>query len=552
MKGMVINMKKLLSLLLGLAMIMSLMCGSVMTVSAADPSVTLPYSNITVSKGKTVTVKAKVSGISNYTLVWTSSDKSIVTVTDEGKITGVKKGSADVTVSVKNTDASAKVRVTVGTPVTGVTVSEKSISLKAGSTYEIKAKISPSNASDKALTYSSSNKKVAEVSSDGIITGVKSGSANITVKAADGSGKKTVIAVKVTARSKPSGKTTGTFDKNVTAKELTANMKVGWNLGNSLDALGSGMSSETAWGNPKTTKAMIDDIKAEGFNTVRIPVSWGRHTDKNGNVDEQWMARVKEVVDYAYKNGMYVILNSHHDNEYYDIGGCAKSDKTYKASEKKMTKLWTQIANEFKKYNEHLIFETMNEPRTEGSAKEWTGGTGAERDVVNNLNAAIVEAIRATGGNNEYRYIMIPAYAATSNMGALRALKLPEDDRIIVSVHAYSPYNYAMNGSYSKDFSDSDKKELDKFFSDLNSIFISKGVQVVIGEFGATNKDNEADRCLWAEYYIKGAGKYGIPCIWWDNNSGTAKGSECFGIYDRKTGEWVFKELADTLVKSAK
>lgn len=552
MKGMVINMKKLLSLLLGLAMIMSLMCGSVMTVSAADPSVTLPYSNITVSKGKTVTVKAKVSGISKYTLVWTSSDKSIVTVTDEGKITGVKKGSADVTVSVKNTDASAKVRVTVGTPVTGVTVSEKSISLKAGSTYEIKAKISPSNASDKALTYSSSNKKVAEVSPDGVITGVKSGSANITVKAADGSGKKTVIAVKVTAGNKPSGKTTGTFDKNVTAKELTANMKVGWNLGNSLDALGSGMSSETAWGNPKTTKAMIDDIKAEGFNTVRIPVSWGRHTDKNGNVDEQWMARVKEVVDYAYKNGMYVILNSHHDNEYYDIGGCAKNDKTYKASEKKMTKLWTQIANEFKKYNEHLIFETMNEPRTEGSAKEWTGGTGAERDVVNNLNAAIVDAIRATGGNNEYRYIMIPAYAATSNMGALRALKLPEDDRIIVSVHAYSPYNYAMNGSYSKDFSDSDKKELDKFFSDLNSIFISKGVQVVIGEFGATNKDNEADRCLWAEYYVKGAGKYGIPCIWWDNNSGTAKGGECFGIYDRKTGEWVFKDLADTLVKSAK
>ena len=545
-------MKKLLSLLLGLAMIMSLMCGSVMTVSAADPSVTLPYSNITVSKGKTVTVKAKVSGISKYTLVWTSSDKSIVTVTDEGKITGVKKGSADVTVSVKNTDASAKVRVTVGTPVTGVTVSEKSISLKAGSTYEIKAKISPSNASDKALTYSSSNKKVAEVSPDGVITGVKSGSANITVKAADGSGKKTVIAVKVTAGNKPSGKTTGTFDKNVTAKELTANMKVGWNLGNSLDALGSGMSSETAWGNPKTTKAMIDDIKAEGFNTVRIPVSWGRHTDKNGNVDEQWMARVKEVVDYAYKNGMYVILNSHHDNEYYDIGGCAKNDKTYKASEKKMTKLWTQIANEFKKYNEHLIFETMNEPRTEGSAKEWTGGTGAERDVVNNLNAAIVDAIRATGGNNEYRYIMIPAYAATSNMGALRALKLPEDDRIIVSVHAYSPYNYAMNGSYSKDFSDSDKKELDKFFSDLNSIFISKGVQVVIGEFGATNKDNEADRCLWAEYYVKGAGKYGIPCIWWDNNSGTAKGGECFGIYDRKTGEWVFKDLADTLVKSAK
>lgn len=545
-------MKKLLSLLLGLAMIMSLMCGSVMTVSAADPSVTLPYSSITISKGKTVSLKAKVSGVSKYTLVWTSSDKSIVSVTDEGKITGMKKGSADVTVTIKNTDASAKVKVTVGTPVTGVTVSEKSISVKAGSTYEISAKVSPSNASNKSLTYFSSDKKVATVSKDGVIKGVKSGSATITVKAADGSGKKATVTVKVTAGNKPSGKTTGSFDKNVTAKELTSNMKIGWNLGNSLDALGSGMSSETAWGNPKTTKAMIDDIKAQGFNTIRIPVSWGGHTDKDGNVDEQWMKRVKEVVDYAYKNDMYVILNSHHDNEYYDIGGCAKSDKTYKASEKKMTKLWTQIANEFKKYNEHLIFETLNEPRTEGSAKEWTGGTGAEREVVNNLNSAIVSAIRATGGNNEYRYIMVPAYAATSNMGALRAMKLPDDERIIVSVHAYSPYNYAMNSGYSKKFSDSDKKELDKFFSDLNSLFISKGVQVVIGEFGATNKGDEADRCLWAEYYVKGAAKYGIPCVWWDNNSGDSEGGECFGIYNRKTGEWTFKDLADTLIRSAK
>lgn len=545
-------MKKLLSLLLGLAMIMSLMCGSVMTVSAADPSVTLPYSTITISKGKTVSLKAKVSGVSKYTLVWTSSDKSIVSVTDEGKITGVKKGSADVTVAIKNTDASAKVKVTVGTPVTGVTVSEKSISVKAGSTYKISAKVSPSNASNKSLTCSSSDKKVATVSKDGVIKGIKSGSTTITVKAADGSGKKATVTVKVTAGNKPSGKTTGSFDKNVTAKELTSNMKIGWNLGNSLDALGSGMSSETAWGNPKTTKAMIDDIKAQGFNAIRIPVSWGRHTDKDGNVDEQWMKRVKEVVDYAYKNDMYVILNSHHDNEYYDIGGCAKSDKTYKASEKKMTKLWTQIANEFKKYNEHLIFETLNEPRTEGSAKEWTGGTGAEREVVNNLNSAIVSAIRATGGNNEYRYIMVPAYAATSNMGALRAMKLPDDERIIVSVHAYSPYNYAMNSGYSKKFSDSDKKELDKFFSDLNSLFISKGIQVVIGEFGATNKGDEADRCLWAEYYIKGAAKYGIPCVWWDNNSGDSEGGECFGIYNRKTGEWTFKDLADTLIRSAK
>lgn len=542
---------------MGLAMAMSLVCA--IPVSAAEPAVNLAYSTVTVTKGRAITLKASVSGVSDYTLVWSSSDKTIASVTSSGKVTGIKNGTADITVKIKDTDASDTVRVTVGKRVTEVAVKETEIVLKPEDTYSISAAVSPSDASNKKLSYSSSNKKVATVNSKGEITAVKNGTAEITVRSTDGTGKKAVITVTVSSsavssavkKSESTEKTTGGFDKNITAAELTADMKIGWNLGNSLDALGSGMDSETAWGNPKTTQKMIDDIRAAGFNTIRIPVSWGRHTDKTGTVDSAWMARVKEVVDYAYDKGMYVILNSHHDNEYYDIGGCVKSEDTYKDSEKKMTSLWTQISKTFKKYDHHLIFETMNEPRTEGSAKEWTGGTAEEREIVYSLNDAITKAVRKTGGNNAYRYIMVPAYAATSNMSVLRTMKLPDDDRIIVSVHAYSPYNYAMNGSYSKNFSDSDKKELDKFFSDLNSVFVSKGISVVIGEFGAVNKGNESDRCLWAEYYVKGAGKYGIPCIWWDNNSKTSKGSECFGLYNRNTGEWVFEELLKTLIDSA-
>lgn len=345
---------------------------------------------------------------------------------------------------------------------------------------------------------------------------------------------------------------TGDFDTAKTAMQIASEMQIGWNLGNTLDATdGSGIDCETAWGNPKTTGQMILDVKAMGFHTIRIPVSWGVHADAEGNVDPVWMARVKEVVDYAYQNDLYVILNSHHDNSFYDVGGCVSQAETFAASKRKMAALWTQIAETFKDYDERLVFETMNEPRTEGSEKEWTGGTKREREIIYGLNCAIVEAIRATGGNNAYRSIMMPTYAATSMSDVLRDMQLPDDDRIIVSVHAYLPYAFAMDANGSSAFTTQDQKELDTFFADLNRIFIRKGIPVVIGEFGATNKGNADARRAWAEYYIKGAGQYGIPCVVWDNNIGTNTGAECFGLYDRQSGNWVFPELAESMVKAA-
>lgn len=554
-------MKKILSVLMSLVMVMSLLCSFGITAFAAQVTVSLPYQTLTVTKGKTVTVTPTVKGTSKYTLVWGSSDKDTVSVTSSGKITGKKSGSATVTVKVKGTDAKASVKVTVGTKVTAVTVPDTSISLKAGESYTVKASITPSNASNKKVTFATSAKGVAAVTSKGVITAVKEGTAKITVKAADGSGKKAVITVNVTAKgssdkpAKPSSneKVTNGFDKDITAMELVKKLKVGWNLGNSLDALGSGANSETSWGNPKTSQKMIDAVQAAGFNTIRIPTSWGKHADDNGKIDREWMARVKEVVDYAYNNGMYVILNSHHDNAYYDIGGCVKSASTYKKNKAKMEKLWTNIANEFKDYDEHLIFEALNEPRTEGSAKEWVGGTPEEREIVDGLNSAIVSAIRKTGGNNAYRLIMVPAYAATSSTNILRQMKLPDDDRIAVSVHAYSPYNFAMNERGSADFTDSDKKELDKFFKELNDIFVSKGTPVIIGECGVINKDNLSDRVEWASYFIGGAKKYNIPCCLWDNNSKKSQtGSETFGYFNRLSCKWNFPEIVEAAVKAAK
>ncbi|MCM1578899.1 MAG: cellulase family glycosylhydrolase [Ruminococcus sp.] len=564
------KMKRIFSLLTAVLMALCFCCAGV-TVSAADGSVSLPYKAVTVTKGKSVTLKATVTG---GTLQWSSSDTSVVKVNSSGRVTAVDNGTADVTATIKGTDKSASVKVTVGKRVEKITVNKTEVSLKPGDSFKPSIKISPSDASNKSVSISVSDKSVVKTDSKGSITAVKAGTASVTIKAADGSGKKAVITVKVSenadssatdssatdststvAKPQSTEKTSGAFNKDITSIELAQKIKVGWNLGNSLDSCtgGSGLGLETAWGNPKTTKAMIDDIKAMGFNAVRIPVTWGLHCDDAGTVDSAWMKRVKEVVDYAYDNGMYVILNSHHDNEYYRIGECIKSEDTYKVYEKKMTVLWTQIANTFKGYSERLIFETLNEPRTEGSAKEWVGGTPEERKVVENLNAAIVGAIRATGGNNAYRHIMVPAYAATSTMSVLRNMKIPDDDRVIVSVHAYSPYNFAMNAGGSSDFSDSDKRELDNFFSDLNKYFVSKGRAVIIGECGCINKGNEEDRLEWVDYYIKGAKAYGIPCFWWDNNSNPGQtGEETFGIYNRRKGEWGEENIAKALAAAGK
>ena len=213
-----------------------------------------------------------------------------------------------------------------------------------------------------------------------------------------------------------------------TAMEITQDMGVGWNLGNSLDAwpgvLGQtqGLESETFWGNPKTTQALINAVKAKGFNTIRIPVTWGNHMDSNNNVDTAWMARVKEVVNYAYNNGMYVILNVHHDE------WNKPTSSNYSAASTKLKALWKQIATEFKGYDRHLIFEGMNEPRNYKGSHEWDGGIQEYWTVVNKLNADFVSTVRATGGNNSTRLLMIPSYAASMDFSVRLFLFAPEDD----------------------------------------------------------------------------------------------------------------------------
>ncbi len=345
-----------------------------------------------------------------------------------------------------------------------------------------------------------------------------------------------------------SNDTVGASEGGTSTKEIVANMKIGWNLGNTLDSHNYKDYSddgETAWGNPKTTKQMIDAVKAAGFNTVRIPVTWADHL--NGDtIDEAWMSRVNEVVDYVIDNDMYAIINVHHDVDSWLIVTKAQ-ESTVKA---KYVKIWEQIANRFKDYDEHLIFEGLNEPRILGSANEWTCGTEEEREVINNLLAAFVDTVRKSGGNNKTRTLLVTGNAASVDETAIKAIKIPDDDHIAVSLHAYSPYNFALNDSGTSSFTDADKAELDKMFSLINSTFVSKGIPVIMTECGSLNKDNISDRINHIKYYIGAAEKYGIPCCLWDNN--IIDGESTFGLLDRKNCTWYFKDLVDAAVNTAK
>ena len=338
--------------------------------------------------------------------------------------------------------------------------------------------------------------------------------------------------------------------RDISSMELIGELTAGWNLGNTLDATGGNtVASETSWGNPVTTKEMMDTVKAAGFNIIRIPVTWARHMDINDDIDPAWMDRVQEVVDYAIDENTYVIINLHHEewnNTFAD-----KKDQTVET----MKRVWEQIAERFKDYDEHLIFEGQNEPRKKGTDLEWTGGDEECWDFVNATNAAFVETVRNSGGNNPKRHLMIPGYCATSDPKGPEMIQLPEnDDKIIVSVHAYTPYNFALSDKPASKFVSTRKnstRDIDSLAEMLETSYINNNIAVIIGETGARNKDNLEFRVDWAGYYTATMRKAGITCIWWDNGAINGSG-ENFGLLDRQNCTWHFPEIVDAFIKGGK
>ena len=319
--------------------------------------------------------------------------------------------------------------------------------------------------------------------------------------------------------------------------EIVANMKAGINIGNSLDAYGNKYYEdikkyETQWNNPVITESLLKFIKQIGFNTVRIPVTWDVHLKEDGTIDKRWFERVKQVVDYAYKYDMYVIINVHHDKWYN-----AEYSNLYNGL-KKTELVWTQIAEYFKDYDSHLIFEGFNEPRIMCGDSDIEFGIGNPEayDVINQFNSKFVEVVRNTGGNNKVRALMISGYCAGSDKKVLDSLHIPDDDNLILSCHFYAPHKFTSENYPLSSWSPTDFASTSNMDYKLNTMYKFSqynNIPVVVTEFGATDKYNLYCREEWTKYFVNRANKYGIAYVWWDNNC-YEDTYGLYGIIDRK------------------
>ncbi len=327
--------------------------------------------------------------------------------------------------------------------------------------------------------------------------------------------------------------------RDINSFDLVAEMGVGWNLGNSFDVP---FRDKTRWGNPVPSKAIIDAVKLMGFKTLRIPITWGPHQSSSApfTIEDNYLEDVKEVVDYGLQNKMHVIINVHHDNSW------VKPNANEAAITKdRLGNLWTQVATFFKAYNDSLLFETLNEPRLEGIPEEWTGGTSAGRGFVNDFHKAAVDAIRATGGNNTLRHIMIPTWAASTVPAAMDDLVIPNNDsKIIISLHTYFPWAFAGEASISWG-SEQDKSALK---SELDRIrqkwIVEEGRPVILGEWGSIGQNPLETRLDYASFYAEEAAARGLLTIVWDDGG-------MFRLYDRHSLSWSYGNIASTIVAAS-
>ena len=364
-----------------------------------------------------------------------------------------------------------------------------------------------------------------------------------------------------------------------TAQEAVANMGVGWNLGNTLEAHAKkpnpdidsywgqeGQESENDWGQPNTKPEVFKMMKEAGFGAIRIPVTWYNHMDKDGNVNAEWMARVKQVVDYALAEGLYCIINVHHDTGADEAGTHVSWIKAeganYEKNKSKFEKLWLQIATEFKDYDQKLLFESYNEMLDKYSSWNYatsnkSGGYNETEAMdaykaINDYAQSFVNVVRGTEGNNGVRNLVVNTYGACcggkwgSNelpMGPIREMKLPDDvtsNHLIFQIHSYpglKPNNLAAI-----------KTQVTTMMSDLKTILAAKGAPVIVGEWGTLNDDsdvnynnNKTNYLDFCKHFVTEAKNNGIITFYW---MGLSDGS------NRSLPVFHQPDLAETIVKA--
>lgn len=338
--------------------------------------------------------------------------------------------------------------------------------------------------------------------------------------------------------------------REISSMELVKDMGLGWNLGDTLDVCqadrdGDGIVNEhvgegekvdeTLWGNPFATRELFTALKEDGISSVRIPVTWRDHIDEKGNIDKDWLDRVQEVVDYAYSQDMYVILNVHHDGGGDPKFGAwiiegAKNNKD--ATLEKYKNLWTQIAERFENYGDKLVFESMNEVGFDGLSDDQSFG------LLNEFNQEFVDLIRKSGGNNDKRHLLIAGYWTDIERSCKPLFKMPSDpeNRCILSVHYYTPWEFCTTNIHNTWGTDAEVKQMENLYGKLKTTFIDNGVPVIVGEYAASGND-KASCVLFIEKMTGLCKEYGIAPFYWDNG----------GQVDRNTYEWRTPEFLEAM-----
>lgn len=374
-------------------------------------------------------------------------------------------------------------------------------------------------------------------------------------------------------------------DYRVSAADIVERMGAGWNYGNTLEANFDGTPNETVWGNPKASQKMVDAVIKAGFGTIRLPVSYlSKIDDNNGHkIDAQWLERVAEVVDYCYNRGIFVIINIHGDG-YHTINGgwllCDGEDQSY--IKEKYAAVWRQIAERFADYDEHLIFENMNEV-FDGVYHE---PVPEYYDNINDYAQIFVDTVRKTGGNNTHRWLLVAGWNTDiSYTCGGYGFKLPEDmgntageNRIMLSVHCYDPWDYCgddrktvflwgekgqeimtLSNADPCNMADwGDEEHIRSQFSLLKRKYVEKGIPVVMGEFGCIDRtfaheelpDRIAENRAYYDGFVAGtAAQNGITPVYWDNGY---NGKHGFGLFDRFTVTQTQPELIEAIVCGVK
>ena len=360
--------------------------------------------------------------------------------------------------------------------------------------------------------------------------------------------------------------TNSNFSRSAT--DFVKAIDVGINIGNTLDVP---EGDEVSWGNAKITRELIRLYKAKGFAAVRIPVSWRKQFDRNDPnhvIRPAFLARVKEVADWVLAEDMVAIVNIHHDGgDDGWPGAWLTIDKVHEdRANEILGHLWKQIATVFRDCDERLVLEGFNEVR---KAKQYAGPSGKQKgqedwcgqpayfDTVNRYAKTFYDTVRATGGRNAKRYLMVPTYGAAFQEATCAGWKSPNpsDNHIIATIHCYEPGDFCIWGNRKAYDAKYVQSRLGVHFGNFKKYFTDKGIPLILGEINADLRYYDAERFLpnddarirWAAHYAREAKKHGFPCFIWE-----CGGTKGMGLIDRFKTVWSHEEVADAFVLTAK